>query len=502
MGMLTSGAKLYLSSRNRKVDNFRKNPIDLQKKILKKLLLFSKKTSYGIRYSFNNLINYKDFSEAVPVVNYEEFYPEIKKVLSGEENVLWPEKIKWFAKSSGTTNDKSKFIPVSQMALNQGHYKAGIDMLSIYLSNYNSSNLFDGKSLALGGSKQINLIGNAERLFTGDISAVLLKNLPFWARLFRTPSLDVAMMPEWENKLKKIALITSKQNITNISGVPTWTIVLIKEILKITKSQNILEVWPNLELFIHGAVSFKPYKDLFKELIPSNKMRYLETYNASEGFFAVQDNPKKEEMLLFTDHGIFYEFENTETKEVVDLSNVNVGSNYALIITTNSGLWRYRIGDTIRFYSVNPYKIKISGRTKHFINAFGEELIIENADTAMELACKKHKAPFYNYTAGPVYISGNKKGRHEWFIEFLSPPKNLKDFAYSLDTELKNLNSDYEAKRYKDLALEIPLIKILHSGTFDKWLKKKNMLGGQNKIPRLSNNRKYLDDILKITSNV
>ena len=502
MGMFTSGAKLYLSSRNRRVDNFRKNPIDLQKKVLKKLLLFSKKTSYGIKYSFNNLINYKDFSESVPIVNYEEFYPEIKKILSGEENVLWPEKIKWFAKSSGTTNDKSKFIPVSQTALNQGHYKAGIDMLSIYLSNYNSSNLFDGKSLVLGGSKQINPIGNAERLFTGDISAVLLKNLPFWARLFRTPSLDVAMMPEWENKLKKMALITSKQNITNISGVPTWTIVLIKEILKITKSQNILEVWPNLELFIHGAVSFKPYKDLFKEFIPSNKMRYLETYNASEGFIGIQDKKISKGLLLMLDYGIFYEFIPMKKYikgilKAIPLRDVKLNINYALVISTNGGLWRYLIGDVIRFTTLSPFRIKIIGRTGSFLNAFGEELVVENTDSALLAACKKYNASIKDYTVSPIYIDANSGG-HQWFIEFTKQPKNIQLFKEELDNKLKELNSDYEAKRTKNLVLGLPEIIHIQNNEFYAWLKQNNRLGGQYKVPRLSNDRKIANEILAL----
>ena len=501
MGLLTSAANLYLSSRKNSIDFFQSNSIHLQRKLLKKLLYISKNTSYGSKYNFKNIINYSSFAETVPIVSYEDLYPEINKILNGKQNVLWPEKINWFAKSSGTTNDKSKYIPVSKTSLDEGHYKAGTDLLSIYLNNYSHSNLFDGKALALGGSKQINPVGRSNKIFTGDISAVLLKNLPFWVEFFRTPGLSVTMMPEWEEKLYQMALITSKENITNISGVPTWTIVLIKKILELTKANNILEVWPNLELFIHGAVSFNPYKKLFHQIIPSTKMRYLETYNASEGFFAVQDNPEKEEMLLLTDHGIFYEFENTKTNKVVSLESVEIGINYALIITTNSGLWRYRIGDTIKFYSINPYRIKISGRTKHFINAFGEELIIENADKAMEKACKEHNVSFYNYTAGPVYISGNNKGRHEWFIEFIGTPDNINGFVNSLDSELKKLNSDYEAKRYKNIALEAPDVKCLSEGTFDKWLKKKNRLGGQNKIPRLSNNRKYLDDLYEMISS-
>ena len=432
----------------------------------------------------------------MPAVSYEEFYPILSLILKGEQNVSWPGRIKWFAKSSGTTNDKSKYIPVSSEALKEGHYKAGKDLLSVYLNNYSNSKLFTGKSLAIGGSRQISPLDN--NMFTGDISAVLLKNLPVWAQGQRTPPLDIALMGEWEKKIKKMAQITSKQDVTNIVGVPTWTVFLIKKILQLNNCKNILEIWPNLELFIHGAVSFKPYRELFKSLIPSHKMKYLETYNASEGFFAFQDQRNSEEMLLLLDHGIYYEFQETSrnSNKILSLKTVQLGVNYALIISTNSGLWRYKIGDTIVFTSLNPYRIKISGRTKHFINAFGEELIIENAEIAIQKASSLTNSTIYNFTAGPKYISGKSKGYHEWIIEFSVPPKKLSTFNKLLDKSLKEQNSDYEAKRQNSIALGLPIIHSVKPGTFDKWLKTKNKVGGQNKIPRLSNNREYLDEIL------
>ena len=489
---------LITSNLKKRISKFHfdsENPLESQNNTLINLLNKAKNTSYGKKYSFSDITNKDIFSSRIPSLTYEEFYPVILKMVEGEDNISWPGKIKWFAKSSGTTNDKSKFIPVSNEALSFNHFKAGKDLLSVYLNNYSDSKIFKGKSLAIGGSKQISPLDN--NIFTGDISAVLIKNLPIWARFFRTPTMKIALMSEWENKIDKMASITSKQNITSISGVPTWTIVLIKKILELKKCDNILELWPNLELFIHGAVSFKPYKPLFDSLVPSKQFNYLETYNASEGFFAFQDQKDSDEMLLLLNHGIYYEFEDISNKgEIISLDKVKINKNYALVISTNSGLWRYKIGDTVFFTSLNPYRIRISGRTKQFINAFGEELIVENAENAIKSACKLTDSIVFNFTAGPKYISGTSKGCHEWIIEFTKAPKSISYFNEVLDNSLKDLNSDYEAKRYKNIALGPPTIHAVSSGVFDKWLKKKNKLGGQNKIPRLANNRNYLDDIL------
>ena len=498
MGIFTYLSKFLLSKRLNNIFLFKKNATKDQVKILKLLLKFGEKTNYGSRFKFDKISNYQEFNKHVPVVSYEEFYPEIQKTLKGKSNNICPGSIKWFAKSSGTTNDKSKFIPVSDISLKDNHFKAGKDLLCSYLNNKKSSKLFDGRSLALGGSKQITPFDDNQMIFTGDISAILLKNLPLWASLSRTPPLEVALMPEWEEKLNLMAKITSKQNITSLSGVPTWTIVLIKEVLKYTGEKNILEVWPNLELFIHGAVSFKPYQDLFHDLIPSNKMNYLETYNASEGFFAFQDDLDKKEMLLLTDHGVFYEFEDVKSGEICDLSGVSLNVNYALIISTFSGLWRYRIGDTIKFVSLDPYRIFITGRTKHFINAFGEEVIVQNTDVALANTCKKTKSTFYNYSAAPVFITGRDRGAHEWIIEFISQPSDKQKFTDLLDEELQNINSDYAAKRYKDIAMKKPVIHFVKKGFFDSWLRSKKKLGGQNKVPRLSNSREYIDDMLSL----
>ena len=497
MGLVTSIARLLFKFREKSIQKFIKNPKEFQKAIFFDLINKGGGSEYGKRYGIDRIKTYEQFKNQVPVVNYEEFFPQVEKVLSGDSNIIWPGKIKWFAKSSGTTNDKSKFIPVSNMSLEQNHLKAGRDLLSVYLGNYKKSNLFDGLALALGGSKQLAPYKKNKHVFTGDISAILLKNLPFWAKMLRTPNIDIALMPDWEKKLSLMAEITSNQNVTSLSGVPTWTIALIKEVLKVTGKKNILEVWPNLELFIHGAVSFVPYKNLFKELIPSNKMRYLETYNASEGFIAFQDDPEVKGMILLTNHGIFYEFEDVYTKEVCDLSKVQINRDYALLISTFSGLWRYRIGDTIKFSSINPYRILITGRTKHYINAFGEELIVENSDNAISNTCKLLSMSFCNYSAAPIFITGDKRGAHEWIIELEKLPDNKKEFSKILDDELKKVNSDYDAKRFKDIALKEPKIHFVREGFFDFWLKTKKKLGGQNKVPRLSNERKYIDDMIK-----
>tara|TARA_B100002051_G_scaffold260861_1_gene281779 strand:+ start:1135 stop:2646 length:1512 start_codon:yes stop_codon:yes gene_type:complete len=496
MSLFTFFARFFLRRRENAISYFTKNPIDHQKQIFDSLIKKGTATSYGKEFDFVNIKSYEEYSAIVPVVDYEDYFKNIKMVLEGKTNIIWPSKIKWFAKSSGTTNDVSKFIPVSEESLNLNHMKAGKDLLSVYLKNNKKSKLFDGLALALGGSKQITPFDKKKQIFTGDISAILLKNLPFWASYLRTPSINIALMPEWEEKIKLMAETTAKQNITNLSGVPTWTIVLIKEVLKATGKKNILDVWPNLELFIHGAVSFKPYGNLFKDLIPTKKMNYLETYNASEGFFAFQDDPNTSAMLLLTNHGVFYEFEDINSKKITDISGVELDKDYALIISTYSGLWRYRIGDTIKFVSLKPFKILITGRTKHFINAFGEEVIIDNTDTALSIACKKLNLSFYNYSAAPIYITGKKRGAHEWIIEFIKEPKNKGQFISLLDEELRRVNSDYDAKRYKDIALKKPKIHFVKEGFFDFWLKTKKKLGGQNKIPRLSNDRVYLDSML------
>lgn len=501
MELLNSIMSWVMKKRIHQIELFIKYPHDVQHELLDGLVSKSVGTEYGKKYGFGSIRNYEDFKKNVPIVSYEELFPYIERLMRGEENLLWPSEIRWFAKSSGTTNSRSKFIPVSTEALEDCHFKAGKDMLSIYLNNYPDAKMFSGKGLVIGGSHQINQFDENSKSFYGDVSAVLLKNLPWWAQMVRTPSLDIALMDEWEEKIDKMVDITSSENVTNISGVPTWMIVLLERMLERNNAKNILEIWPNLEVFFHGAVSFTPYEELFQKLIPSKKMRYMETYNASEGFFGIQDQTDNKEMLLMLDYGIFYEFipfdeiENSDPK-ILSLDQVAVGKNYAVVITTNAGLWRYKIGDTVTFTSIDPHRIKITGRTKHFINAFGEELIIENAEVAIAEACKKTNAAIDNFTAGPVYLGDGNKGSHEWVIEFSRRPDDLERFCKLLDEKLREVNSDYDAKRYKDIALQEPKVHAAPTGTFYNWMKIRGKLGGQNKVPRLSNSREFLDEIL------
>lgn len=484
-----------------------KYPVEVQNELFEKLINQAKDTEYGKKYHFHTITNPAEFAERVPVVTYEELFPYISRIMKGEQNLLWPSEIRWFAKSSGTTNAKSKFIPVSQEALDDCHFKGGKDLLSIYINNHPNSKLFDGKVLAIGGSQQINQFDPNLNSYYGDVSAVIMKNLPLWAQFVRTPSLEIALMDEWEEKIELMAHATADENVTSISGVPTWTILLLQRILEIKGKSFVTEVWPNLELFIHGAVAFPPYKSLFQSLMGNSRMRYLETYNASEGFFGIQDSLDSEELLLMLDYGIYYEFmpfENLaqENPTIIGLEQVQLNKNYAMVITTNAGLWRYKIGDTIRFTSINPFRIKITGRTKHFINAFGEELVIENAETAITRACTETDAEITNFTAAPVYLTGKSKGGHQWIIEFAKDPNDFDLFCTTLDQALKELNSDYEAKRYRDLALQGPVIQKVPKDTFYNWMKRRGKLGGQNKVPRLANNREFIEDILQMTDTI
>ena len=474
--------------------------MEVQSECLKGLIITAKDTKWGKKHHYSTINSLREFQERVPVQDYENIKPYIQRLRKGEQNVLWPTEIKWFAKSSGTTSDKSKFIPVSQEALEECHYKCGKDMLSIHCNNFEDSMIFTGKSLMLGGSNQISEFNEAS--YYGDLSAIIMQNMPLWAQLFRSPDLSIALMDKWELKIEKMARSTMNENITNIAGVPSWTMVLAKRVLELSGKNNLLEVWPNLELFMHGGVSFAPYREQFKKLIPNAKMNYLETYNASEGFFAIQDVPGKDELLLMLDYGIYYEFLPMEELHrehpiTLQLDEVKLDTNYVIVISTNAGLWRYMIGDTIKFHSLNPFRIKITGRTKHFINAFGEELIIENAENALVIACEKTGALIKEYTAGPIFME-EKNGGHEWLIEFEKMPDNLEYFTELLDNALKSLNSDYEAKRYHDFILKMPLVRAMKPGTFYHWLNSKGKLGGQNKVPRLSNDRKYIEEILKL----
>jgi hypothetical protein len=502
MEIINSILTWAMKKRIHQMEFFMKYPNEVQDELLKRLLHTARPTEIAQKYDFDDIINYDDFRNQIPIHTYEDFYPYIERLMRGEQNILWPTPIKWFSKSSGTTNARSKFIPVSQEALEECHFKGGKDMLSLYVNNYPETKIFNGKGLALGGSLQENTFDPTHSSHVGDVSAVIMQNLPMWAQVIRTPSLEVALMNDWEQKIVKLAEETITENVTSISGVPTWTVLLLQHILQ-TQKKSIFEVWPNLEVFFHGAVAFHPYRKLFKTLIPSDTMRYWETYNASEGFFGIQDQAGSEEMLLMLDYGIFYEFlpiEDSGNPEAhaLSLDEVEIGKNYAMIISTNAGLWRYNIGDTVKFTSKNPYRIKISGRTKHFINAFGEEIIIENAETAITRACEMTGAVIDNFTAAPIYLDKGKRGGHEWIIEFKTQPNDLNEFAGILDDTLRKVNSDYDAKRAHDLALIAPKIHSVREGTFYNWMKMKGKLGGQNKVPRLCNTREIVEEILSM----
>jgi hypothetical protein len=480
------------------IERWISNPVETQREVLQDLITHGQYTAFGRKYGFNEIFTVRKFKEAVPISEYEDLKPFIDKLFEGEEQMLWNTPVKWFAKSSGTTSDKSKFIPITEESLEDCHYQAAKDVLALYYKFNNDSDLLTGKGLVIGGSHQISKFN--DDISVGDLSAVLLQNTPVWANWIRTPELSIALMDEWETKIEQLAQSTIEENVTSISGVPTWTLILIKRILEITGKQTLKEVWPSLELYIHGGVSFTPYKEQFQKLIGPGCI-YLEMYNASEGFFAAQDDPNAEGMLLFLDHGIFYEFMPTEeygkeNPRTIGLDKVELDKNYALVISTNGGLWRYLVGDTVKFTSLAPFRIVVTGRLKQFINAFGEEVMVDNTDKAIAAAAASTGLVVKDYTAAPIYFGDKNQGAHEWLIEFEDKPENLSAFTTALDQNLKLVNSDYEAKRYKDIALGLPKVTALPEGLFHTWLKNKGKLGGQHKVPRLSNDRRYIDELL------
>lgn len=496
--IINTVASWLLKKRLHQIEFFLKYPIEVQDELLMGLVVFAKDTEMGKNYDFSSIQNYTDFASRVPITNYEGMEHLIDQSRRGSANLFWPTPIKWFAKSSGTTNAKSKFIPVSQESLEDCHYKSSKDLLSIYLNNNENSQLFTGKSLRLGGSKE--LYESHGSVF-GDLSAILIDNMPFWAEFSSTPSNKVSLMPDWNTKLAAVIAETSKENVTSMAGVPSWMLVLLNELLDTTGNDHLFQVWDQLEVYFHGGVSFSPYKEQFKKLLPRKSFNYYEIYNASEGFFAIQDRNKASDLMLMLDYGIFYEFipmnaYGKEEEYAIPLSEVTLHTNYAIVITTNAGLWRYKVGDTVRFTSLSPYRIKITGRTRHHINVFGEELIIENAEEALKIVCKKTKAEIIEYTAAPIFMKGKEKGGHEWLIEFRTPPEDLGHFTALLDNALKSLNSDYEAKRYNNMTLNEPIVHKARVGQFHDWLAAKGKLGGQHKIPRLSNSRQYLEELM------
>jgi hypothetical protein len=496
--IVNSIAAWFLKKRFHQIELFLKYPNEVQNELLLQLIFMAKDTEIGRTFDFATIKDYKTFAERLPISNYEDNQANIERSRKGENNIFWPSPIKWFAKSSGTTNSKSKFIPVSFESLEDCHYAASKDLLCMYLNNNEESQLFTGKSLRLGGSKE--LYSENGTVF-GDLSAILIDNMPFWAEFSSTPSSKVSLMSDWEHKMQAIVDETINENVTSLAGVPSWMLVLLNNVLETTGKTDLFDIWPNLEVYFHGGVSFLPYVDQYKAILPRKNFKYYEIYNASEGFFAIQDQNNSSELLLMLDYGIFYEFIPMDTygtleQKIIPLSDVEINKNYAVVITTNAGLWRYKIGDTIRFTSTNPYRIKVSGRTKHHINVFGEELIIENAEDALKKVCKKTKAEIVDYTVAPIFMQGKEKGAHEWLIEFKTQPVNIDLFNELLDNALKSLNSDYEAKRFNNLTLNRPKIHIARHQLFYDWLKRHNKLGGQHKVPRLSNTRHYLDELL------
>ncbi len=481
------------------IEQWVQEPVASQREVLQDLVTRAQNTEIGRKYSFYELFNVRTFKQRVPIHEYNDLKPYIERMMQGEQNLLWDTPVKWFAKSSGTTSEKSKFIPITEESLQNCHYQGAKDVLTLYYIFNPESDLLIGKGLVIGGSHQVSPIN--EEASYGDLSAVLLENAPFWGQWIRTPELSIALMDEWEGKIERLAQSTIEENVTSLSGVPTWTLILLKRILELSGKATITEVWPNLELYIHGGVSFVPYREQFKKIV-GGPIHFLDLYNASEGFFAAQDSPDSDGMLLFLQHGIFYEFMPVEeygkpVPRTIGLNKVELGKNYALVISTNGGLWRYLLGDTVQFTTLYPFRVKVSGRLKHFINAFGEELIVDNSDKAIAIASEKTGTIVNDYTAAPIYFSDNSNGAHEWLVEFETPPENIQQFAYELDCALKTVNSDYEAKRHKDIALGMPIVHAVKKGVFTEWLRQKGKLGGQHKIPRLSNERKYIEEIMK-----
>lgn len=500
LSIINSIASWFLKQRIHQIELFLKYPNEVQEEVLMNLLRATENTQLGKQYDYGSIKSYAEFASRIPISSYEDLEPLIERTRQGEQNILWETPIKWFAKSSGTTNAKSKFIPVSPEALEDCHYKGGKDLLCLYLNNNEDSEMFLGKSLRLGGSSQIYENNNT---FFGDLSAILIENMPIWAEFSSTPSNKISLMSEWETKINAIIKETINENVTSFAGVPSWMLVLMNKVLEETGKSNLIELWPNLEVYFHGGVSFDPYREQYHKILPKNEFKFYEIYNASEGFFAIQDLNYSSDLLLMLDYGIFYEFipmdtYGTPNQKVVRLADVELFKNYAMVITTNGGLWRYLIGDTVRFTSLSPYRIRVTGRTKHHINVFGEELMVENTDQALAKACQETQSEIVDYTVAPIFMEGKQKGAHEWMIEFKTPPQDLTLFHKILDTTLQSLNSDYEAKRYNNMTLNPLVINVARENLFYDWLKQRNKVGGQNKIPRLSNQREYIEQLKEL----
>ena len=506
MDIISKCASIFYRNRLRTIDSYRRETDKFQHAQLSMLLKYAARTEWGRRYDFKNIHDYATFAGRIPIQTYDTLKPFIERMVNGEENILWPSKVRWYAKSSGTTNDKSKYLPVTPEILKYCHYRGGYDTVGLYLRNNPQSKFFSKKGVIVGGSHSPAALN--QKAHCGDLSAVLIQNIPSWVNLIRIPEKRVILMNEWETKIKAVVEQTWCKDVGSISGVPSWILTLIKAVLKRAGKESLTDVWPNLEVFFHGGVNFEPYRKQYESLIPSEKMHYMELYNASEGFFGIQDDPADSSMLLMLDYGVFYEFipmnelDRTDNPSVLPLEEVKVGENYAMVISTIGGLWRYKIGDTVRFTSQFPHKIEISGRTNHFINAFGEELMVDNAEKGIQMACLQTGAEIHGFTAAPLFMLDKANGRHQWLIEFEKAPASIKKFAEVLDQALQSLNSDYEAKRYKEVSLQLLEIIPARAGLFLDWLKMKGKLGGQHKVPRLSNDRKMIDELLALNANL
>ena len=491
--------RTYYAHRMKRIEHYMRRPHPVQQSVFRQLIQTTKHTEWGRQYDFKTLSNAEQFADRIPVQDYESLKPYIERMMYGEKDVLWSGPVKWFSKSSGTTSERSKYIPVSNQNLKQCHIRGTWDTMTFFYDQRPDARQFECKSLLMGGN--IEHFAPYPKTMRGDVSAIMMEHMPWVAKPFFTPSFEVALMDDFEGKIEAMARITSQEDLVMAGGVPTWTIVLFRKILEITGKENILEVWPNFQGYIHGGVSFTPYKSQFQQFLPGNNTTYIEVYNASEGYFAIQNETDSDDMLLLLDNGVYYEFLpmdewDKDFPKAIPLGEVQVGKNYAMVISTNSGLWRYKIGDTVEFTSIVPYKIKITGRTKQFVNAFGEEVMVDNADEAIAMTCQMTGAAVLDYTVAPIYFEGNSKGGHEWLIEFDKVPENIENFRTKLDLNLQKINSDYEAKRHKNMALTKLKLRVLPPDTFHDWLRRKGKFGGQSKIPRLSNDRKYIEEIL------
>lgn len=499
MAITTHIVNLFFSGRRRQIEYFSKNSAEVQQLQLEWLLKKGSGTIFGKGYDMSSIRSIEQFQQRVDLYDYETFSEFIARTKAGERNVLWPSNIKWFAKSSGTTDAKSKYIPVTNEGLYDCHYQGPRDVIAMFGDNFPDTNVFSGKTLTLGGSRKIEREG--ETALTGDLSAILIENTPSWAESRRVPRSETALIPDFEQKVLRICEEAVGENITSFAGVPSWNLVMMNKILEVTGKKNILEIWENMELFVHGGMNFKPYREQFRKMIPTDRMKYMETYNASEGFFAIGDDTMRDDMLLMLDYHVFYEFLAMENfgdpSKAIPLEDVRTGVNYAMIITTSNGLWRYMIGDTVQFTSTAPYRIKITGRTKHYVNAFGEEIVVDNAESAIRAACDATGAEIADFSAAPIYMEGRSKGAHEWVVEFVHAPDNVDKFADILDKSLQMVNSDYEAKRTKNTTLMPPKVTVVRQGTFNRWMGGRGKIGGQNKVPRLFNDRSIVEQLLE-----